>query len=529
MTDFQTLILKGRTKTLRRQAGVTSLTEAMIASIATIMIIGAATLGLRSTGTLISQSTEKATLRQNTVNGLRLMRSEIERSTHLLISKPDPDDETKSAFASHQEHMNINADRYADTLLACESLTGERTFKPIFGVKMHDLTNPVIYGLSSNINNHGYRILRCGAPLQLDGRYQESENIYISSILEDIGVIPCVGSECLESAEEPEPEEILKDKEFNFDFQDGFTPVRYEYEPALRIETDSSLRLIKLVKPTNDARQGEAILASFLEKKNDTKSLTKQGLYFAAFARADKQIQTGDEGSSILSGAFFQNVTSKKVRFVLDGSGSMSACVLWGDGYGSYRTFYSPERGRYIQTRRNCSFTRMESLQGELTVLLDNLSDDTKIGLRSFSTSGRDNHKTWKVDGSDFMRIGSGDNRQLAKDFVNSLDDASPTSWGGTNPWSAIQSAFEEQESDTLYFLSDGRPSRDRHNGSWQSVDGDEATSYYSNLNTGRSVHLKVNTTALGVEAPWMEKLAALTNGDHNQVDAKEIEESGSQ
>ena len=36
----------------------------------------------------------------------------------------------------------------------------------------------------------------------------------------------------------------------------------------------------------------------------------------------------GLEGG-ILSGAFFQNITSDKVRFVVDSSGSMSACVMW--------------------------------------------------------------------------------------------------------------------------------------------------------------------------------------------------------
>ena len=34
----------------------------------------------------------------------------------------------------------------------------------------------------------------------------------------------------------------------------------------------------------------------------------------------------------------------------------------------------------------------MESLQKELAVLLEQLPDDTRIGLRSFSTYGRVNH-----------------------------------------------------------------------------------------------------------------------------------------
>ena len=70
-----------------QEAGMATLTEVMVAAVTTAMVVGASALGLRSTGSLISQSTDKATLRQNTVNGLRLMRSEIERSIHLALNK----------------------------------------------------------------------------------------------------------------------------------------------------------------------------------------------------------------------------------------------------------------------------------------------------------------------------------------------------------------------------------------------------------------------------------------------------------
>ena len=62
------------------------------------------------------------------------------------------------------------------------------------------------------------------------------------------------------------------------------------------------------------------------------------------------------------AGAFFQNITSKNVRFIVDGSGSMSACVMWAEGYDRRRTFYDPGQG-YFTTSRICSFTRMEALQ----------------------------------------------------------------------------------------------------------------------------------------------------------------------
>ena len=63
--------------------------ELLIGIVAGTLIIGAASAGLRTTQTLISESHGKATLRQNTTNGLRLMRSEVERSMNLLINRTE--------------------------------------------------------------------------------------------------------------------------------------------------------------------------------------------------------------------------------------------------------------------------------------------------------------------------------------------------------------------------------------------------------------------------------------------------------
>ena len=492
-----------------KQAGMVSLTEVMVASVMTAMVVGASSLGLRTTGSLISHSGDKATLRQNTVNGLRLMRSEIERSIHLVLNNTD-------GFPAGRQHLNLSDSRYAETLRQCTNLAGSRTFIPLVGTKMVELSNPVIYGISTNANGYGYSILRCGAPLKLDGRYNETEELFISTILEDIGSVSCGTNECA-------PQEKLTSylTPNLFVFSDGFTPVRSAHEPALRIETDTSFKLVKLVDPTAD---GDDITASYLEKRNNSKTITKQNLYFAAFARADKHIGNGGDGleGGILSGAFFQNITSDKVRFVVDGSGSMSACVMWGEGYGEWRKFYQPGQG-YINTNRNCAFTRMESLQKELAMLLEQLPDDTRIGLSSFSSSGYANHKTWDDFGTKLVRLGNTGVRESATEFVYTLDDRSPTYWGGTNPWAAIQAAFDDPETDALYFLSDGKPNRDRFGGYWGNSDESPTANYYSNLNKDRSMNLKVHTTALGLESFWMKKLAELTGGAYNQVDSNSL------
>ena len=499
----------------RQEAGMATLTEVMVAAVTTAMVVGASALGLRSTGSLISQSTDKATLRQNTVNGLRLMRSEIERSIHLALNKAE-------GFSEDKEHLNLSSDRYANTLNQCELLAGNRKFVPILATKMVELSNPVVYGMSTNNNGYGYTILRCGAPLTLDGRYNETEELFLSTILEDIGSIPCKGNDCPEK--KPLAEYL---EEGMFTFTNGLTPIRSAYEPALRIETDSSHKLVKFVRPTETTAGDNNITASFLEKRNNSKTITKQNLYFAAFARADKHIDNMGDGleGGILSGAFFQNITSDKVRFVVDGSGSMSACVMWGEGYGSRRTYYNPGQNRYFETTRNCAFTRMEAMQDELTRILTELSGDTKVGLRSFSTTGRANNKSWAPSTQRLVTISEPTMRDSAIEFVNSLDDPYPTKWGGTQPWDAIQEAFNDGEVDTLYLLSDGQPNNDRRGGKWTQKDHDDTANYYSKQNENRDISLKVNTTSVGLNSPWMEKLSEKTTGLYTQIDIHSLKD----
>ena len=50
------------------------MTEALIALTAGTVIVGAGAVALRSTGSLIGQAKDKAVLRQNTNNGMRLLR-----------------------------------------------------------------------------------------------------------------------------------------------------------------------------------------------------------------------------------------------------------------------------------------------------------------------------------------------------------------------------------------------------------------------------------------------------------------------
>ena len=513
--------------------GFAGMSELVIAAGVGTLLIMASGVALQSTGTLIKQSEDKTTLRQNSTNGLRLMRSEVERSMHLVLNKSE-------AFTEDQNHINLNDSRYTSLVNDCTALAGNRPFKPLFGVKMTELNQPVLYGMG--LSSGGFTIERCGAPLDPDGKYNETANVFLSRVLEDIGAIPCRKESELKEGESlatvceedgPSKAEILNTTDFTFTA--GKTQSRSERQPALRIETDTNYKLVKFIDPTaaSEGQDEDTITESFINKLGvGDRQVTYQPLYFTAFARADKRVDNfGGEGQGgPLNGAFFQNITSSNVRFVIDGSGSMSACVMWGDGYGSWRTFYDPNQGRYRDTRRICALTRMEALISEMTMILQQLPNNTKVGLTSFSSSGYRNHKEWNESTNGLVRLGDEGMRDSAIQFVNTLDNDRVTRWGGTDPWNAIQSAFDDTEADTLYLMSDGRPNRDRNGGTWSNWDHEDTANHYAGENdnrqhAGQDRALIVNATSLGLESPWLKQLAEQTQGYYNQIDKDSLTE----
>ena len=121
--------------------GFAGMSELVIAAGVGTVLIMASGVALQSTGTLINQSQQKTTLRQNSTNGLRLMRSEVERSMHLVINKSE-------TFTDDQAHINLSDSRYTSLINDCKALAVNRPFKPLFGVKMIELNQPVLYGMS---------------------------------------------------------------------------------------------------------------------------------------------------------------------------------------------------------------------------------------------------------------------------------------------------------------------------------------------------------------------------------------------
>ena len=524
-----------------------SLNEAVIALAAGTLVIGAGAIALRSTQSLIKTSGEKSTQRQNAVNGLRLMRSEIERSLHTLVSGTPPNDELGYT----------DLGEYSDSVEQCQSLVNN-AFVPLFGLKMVDVTGqPVIYGLGSGSSTTSFALQRCGTPLGLDGRYDNSQAPFIATVVDGIRMMPCLekddDGDCISSApaipDKPDIEvneitslDILNYMNENpatnfyqYEVVDDKTPSRNYLEPALRFQTDESRKLISFIAPMDcDTTDADAVCISSSQfsvaGSSDTGS--QQALRLTAFARADKRLMTPDEDSTSLGGDWFRNVTSRNVRFLVDGSGSMSACMSWSfDNDGDLemgntkRIFHTPQgdplyRGRsYEESKAICHETRMERLQSQLTELLQQLPDDTQIGLEVFSTPDRANNRSWDKSVNGLVNLG--DNRISALEFIDSLDDAEPTRWGGTKPWTGLERAFKDTTADTLYFLSDGLPtSRFSIPGPDASYDNNYMTAapYFAKMNDDRTESpLVVNSTSVKLESGWMEDLSVRTSGTYLQ------------
>ena len=65
----------------------------------------------------------------------------------------------------------------------------------------------------------------------------------------------------------------------------------------------------------------------------------------------------------------------------------------------------------------------------------------------------------------------------------------------------------------------------------WTSWDYQPTATYYAEENDNRQHEgvdraLIVNTTSLGLESPWMEKLSELTQGYYNQIDKVSLTET---
>ena len=90
-------------------------------------------------------------------------------------------------------------------------------------------------------------------------------------------------------------------------------------------------------------------------------------------------------------------------------------------------------------------------------------------------------------------------------------------------PWNTLDDAFSDNLTDTIYFLSDGNPNKDRYGSTWRSDDYDNVANYYAGLNAERVKNsvtsIKLNSTSVGLDSEWMQILSSKTSGEYIKVD----------
>ena len=186
---------------LKKRCGLGfTLPEFMMAILAGSLLITGSGVALRSMSGVISNSTEKANARQNSVNGIKLLRSEVERSMNLLVFGETPSHLPDTDLANYVSDLEGTITPDDGIVSYCENkATNEgRYFKAVFGIKMVELANPVVYGLSTNYSrtyggdSYGYALVRCGVPLDINGQYDKEASPYISLVLDNIAPIPCL-------------------------------------------------------------------------------------------------------------------------------------------------------------------------------------------------------------------------------------------------------------------------------------------------------------------------------------------------
>ena len=501
------------------QTGLT-LTELVVSVAAGTLLITGGAAAMRSVGSSMQTSGQASGLRSSAITGLRLLRAETQRSLHLMV---------KGGTAQEgQTFSDLDHDEYASARAECQALSADQdeVFNPIFGMRMAEVNTPVLYGLGTAKGDQNYALFRCGPTLNGHGKY-ETVNVVLSRILENIGITPCTTEGC--SSGQDLREVVAGLNNSLTDYNKSLT--RAFPQPAFAIETDPARKLLKITDPTS---QSDSIQFSFLQPPGSRRDL-RVDLDFMAYARADKVNRSDDdflssensngasEGSQGLDSCsddgncnfFGIPVSSEKLKFIVDGSGSMSSCIAWGSTFGDVeRTYF--DGSTYIKTRRTCHLTRMESLQSQLRGLIGALGSNTEISLQAFSSGDYLNNKSW--EGGKMMPL-TDDNRQDALKFINSLSDGKVTRWGGTRPWKDLNLAMEDENANTIFFMTDGDPNYDRYGGRWDQDDYAPTANAYIRMNDKRDSKIIVNTVSVGQQSEWLELLSSGVGGVYKVID----------
>lgn len=465
-----------------RSRGFT-IVEVLVAVGASALLIGGAAVGTKNLQSTMKHSSNLSSLRSQSVTGLRLLRSEVQKSQHLMVYG--------GSYDKGLDHTDLGNSIYQSALNQCSSqrIPGG-VFKPLFGLKSQNISDVrdvvVIYGHGVSRNKQNYALLRCGEALGGDGSYTKG-SLAVTPILESIGLVNCGDSQqCKQSKDLSRSGINLGRIASSINTQlDGSneSPPASINQPALGIKTDKQRRVLELIDPT---RSGDHINESFLQAPGARTGTVD--LKLVAFARSHPISKTTD--ATYGKGPCFYGICSgggglsayQGLMFVVDISGSMG----W------------RQRG---QTQ-----TPMVKLKSELKKTINELPDGATLSFSEFNSYER------CYKGCKMITI----NTQTKNELLRHIDQM--RAGGGTRPWNALNRAVENPEGRKLYFMTDGMPSGCSY---YRGCSSSIYTPYVTKsqqTSQQRPEKIVINTINAGPRMTWLEDFAKRAGGTYKFV-----------
>lgn len=197
-------------------------------------------------------------------------------------------------------------------------------------------------------------------------------------------------------------------------------------------------------------------------------------------ARVQRLTKPG-KGRTVSTGFYGLEVASGSVAFVIDISGSMKAQA----------------KGRRSHSGGQGKTTRLDVAKQELEVAVQNLAEGVSFNIITFGGRVR----PW-AEGQ--TKIGKRSRSQALK-FTREIKIT-----GGTNTYGGLMAAFDDEQVDTIYLLSDGKPSQGKL------VSPDAIREHFRLLNRVRRV--RIHCISVGQASELMRGLAEDSGGEYVEV-----------
>jgi hypothetical protein len=189
------------------------------------------------------------------------------------------------------------------------------------------------------------------------------------------------------------------------------------------------------------------------------------------FEPRDQQTEQTSKSANSTSASYWNiPVHSDHVAFVVDGSGSMK------------------------QPFGTKNATRLEESKKQLKNVLSRLPKKARVNVISFSSG------TNSLFGS--LETLTKKRQKLALQYIANLESKGPT-----NVHDALELAFQDRDVDTIFLLTDGKPSHG------PVVDSDVLAKVVSRWNIGRSI--RIHTIAMGEKSDFLARLSRESGGQH--------------